>query len=137
MVGAALIEPDNDPKKILQVNLPLGLSLVPGTRIIVDGGQPLTSPYVYCLPAGCTAHYEASDELIGKLKKGQVLTVQGLNTANQPVTLSLPLSGFDKAYDGAPTDPKVYQAQEQKLQEDLQKRADESRKRLEVPPAAH
>ena len=43
----------------------------------------------------------------------------------------LPLADFGKAYDGPPTDPKVFEEQQKKLQDELQKRADEARKKLE------
>ena len=47
-------------------------------------------------------------------------------------------SDFAKAYDGPPTDPKVFEEQQKKLQDELQKRAEDARKRLESqqPPAA-
>jgi invasion protein IalB len=131
VVAAVLIEPENDPKKILRVTLPLGMSLQPGTRVIVDQGQPMTGPYVICFNNGCMADYEASAELIGKLKKGQGLVVQGINGAGQPISLVLPLGDFSKAYDGPPTDPKEFEAQQQKLQAELQRRAEEARKKLE------
>ena len=72
---------------MLRVTLPLGMSIQPGTRVIVDSGQPMTGPYVICFNNGCMADYEASGELIGKLKKGQGLVVQGINgcrPADQP-----------------------------------------------------
>jgi len=131
VVAAVLIEPENEPKKILRVTLPLGMSLQPGTRVIVDQGQPMTGPYVICFNNGCMADYEASTELIGKLKKGQGLVVQGINGAGQAISLVLPLGDFQKAYDGAPTDPKEFEAQQQKLQAELQRRAEEARKKLE------
>ena len=136
VVAAVLIEPENEPKKILRVTLPLGMSLQPGTRVIVDQGQPMTGPYVICFNNGCMADYEASTELIGKLKKGQGLVVQGINGAGQAISLVLPLGDFQKAYDGAPTDPKEFEAAQKKLQEELQKRAEETRKKLEAnaPP---
>src|SRR5262245_28714635 len=81
VVAAVLIEPENDPKKVLRVTLPLGMSIQPGTRVIVDNGQPMTGPYVICFNNGCMADYEASGELIGKLKKGQGLVIQGINGA--------------------------------------------------------
>ena len=77
------------------------------------------------------ADYEASGELIGKMKKGQGLVIQGINGAGQPISLSVPLGDFAKAYDGPPTDPKVFEAQQQQLQQELQKRAEEARKKLE------
>src|SRR5881275_104618 len=136
VVAAVLIEPENDPKKVLRVTLPLGMSIQPGTRVIVDNGQPMTGPYVICFNNGCMADYEASGELIGKLKKGQGLVIQGINGAGQPISLVVPLGDFAKAYDGPPTDPKVFEAQQQQLQQELQKRAEEARKKLEGQPAA-
>jgi hypothetical protein len=51
--------------------------------------------------------------------------------------LPLPLLDFAKAYDGPPTDPKVFEEQQRKLQEELQKKAEEARKKLESQqPAA-
>ena len=57
VVAAVLIEPENDPKKVLRVTLPLGMSIQPGTRVIVDSGQPMTGPYVICFNNGCMADY--------------------------------------------------------------------------------
>src|SRR5215831_11281387 len=131
VVAAVLIEPENDPKKVLRVTLPLGMSIQPGTRVIVDNGQPMTGPYVICFNNGCMADYEASGELIGKLKKGQGLVIQGINGAGQAISLVVPLTDFAKAYDGPPTDPKKFEEQQKQLQEELQKRAEEARKKLE------
>jgi len=50
--------------------------------------------------------------------------------------LPLPLAEFAKAYDGPPTDPKVFEETQKKLQEELQKRAEEARKKLEANPPA-
>ena len=131
VVAAVLIEPDGEPKKILRVTLPLGMSIQPGTRVIVDQGQPMTGPYVICFQNGCMADYEASGELVGKLKQGKGLVVQGINGSGQPISLVLPLNDFAKAYDGPPTDPQVFEAQQKKLQDELQKRAEDARRRLE------
>jgi invasion protein IalB len=135
VVAAVVIEPEGDPKKVLRVTLPLGMSIQPGTRVIVDSGQPMTGPYVICFNNGCMADYEASVELIDKLKKGQGLVVQGINGAGQPLSLVVPLGDFAKAYDGAPTDPKEFEAQQKKLHEELEKRAKEAQRKLEQQPA--
>jgi len=132
VVAAALIEPEGEPKKILRVTLPLGMQLVHGTRIIIDSNQPQQAPYVICFQNGCMSDYEATPEVIAALKKGQNLVVQAINSNGAPLTLPLPLAGeFAKAYDGPPTDPKVFEENQKKLQEELQKRADEQRKKLE------
>jgi invasion protein IalB len=107
VVAAVLIEPDGEPRKLLRVTLPLGMSLLSGTRVIIDNGQPMTAPYVVCIPTGCVADYEASGELIAKMKTGQTIHVQGINGSGEPISLQLPLADFAKAYDGPPTDPKL------------------------------
>ena len=48
--------------------------------------------------------------------------MQGINGAGQALSLVLPLNDFAKAYDGPPTDPKVFEEQQKKLQEELQRR---------------
>jgi invasion protein IalB len=131
VVAAVLIEPETEPKKILRVTLPLGMQLIHGTRVIIDQNQPMTAPYVICFTNGCMADYEASAEMITKMKSGQGLVVQAINSTGQPISLVLPLTDFAKAYDGPPTDPKVFEEQQKKLQEELQRRADEARKKLE------
>jgi invasion protein IalB len=131
VAAAVLIEPEGQDRKILRVTLPLGMQLVHGTRVIVDQNQPMTAPYVICFTNGCMADYEANADMIGKLKKGQGLVLQAINATGQPISLTMPLSDFAKAYDGAPTDPKVFEEQQRKLQEELQRRADEARKKLE------
>jgi invasion protein IalB len=131
VVAAVLIEPEGQAKKVLRVTLPLGMRLPQGTRVIVDQGQPLTAPYILCLADGCVADYEASQELIGNMKKGQGIAVQGINSQGQAISLLLPLNDFGKAYDGPPTEPKVFEAQQKKLHNGLEKRAEEVREKLE------
>src|SRR6202790_1251112 len=134
VIAAVIIEPEGEPKKILRVTLPLGMQLVHGTRVIVDSNPPAQSPYVICFANGCMSDYEVTPELLANMKKGQNLVVQAINSNGAPLTLPLPLAEFAKAYDGPPTDPKVFEETQKKLQEELQKRAEEARKRLEANP---
>ncbi|WP_035638154.1 invasion associated locus B family protein [Bradyrhizobium sp. ORS 375] len=135
VVAAVIIEPEGEPKKILRVTLPLGMQLQPGTRIVVDNNQAQQSGYVICFQNGCMSDYEATPDFVASLKKGQTLYVQAINSNGTALTLPLPLqegnSSFAKAYDGPPTDPKEFEKTQQKLQEELQKRAEEQRKKLE------
>ena len=132
VIAAVIIEPEGEPKKILRVTLPLGMQLVHGTRVIVDSNPPAQSPYVICFANGCMSDYEVTPELLANMKKGQNLVVQAINSNGAPLTLPLPLAEFAKAYDGPPTDPKVFEETQKKLQEELQKRAEEARKKLEA-----
>jgi invasion protein IalB len=136
VIAAVIIEPEGEPKKILRVTLPLGMQLIHGTRVIVDNNPPAQSPYVICFANGCMSDYEVTPELLANMKKGQNLVVQAINSNGAPLTLPLPLAEFAKAYDGPPTDPKVFEETQKKLQEELQKRAEEARKKLEANPPA-
>ncbi len=131
-----LFEPEGEPK-VMRITVPLGMQLQHGTRMIIDQGQPAQSPYKICFPVGCMSDYPVTDDMIAKMKKGQVITLQAINMQGTPISLPLPLNDFAKAYDGPPTDPKVVEEQQRKLQEELQKRAEEARKKLEAQqPAA-
>jgi len=139
VIAAALIEPEGAPKKLFRITLPAPLQLQYGTRVIIDQEQPLTGPFFTCFSNGCMADYEATDDMVQKLKKGQTLTIQAINLAGSAISFPLPLADFAKAHDGPPTDPKVFEEQQKKLQDELQKRAEEARKKLESqggqPPA--
>jgi len=136
VIAAVIIEPEGEPKKILRVTLPLGMQLVHGTRVIVDSNPPAQAPYVICFQNGCMSDYDMTPELLANLKKGQNLIVQAINSNGAPLTLPLPLAEFAKAYDGPPTDPKVFEETQKKLQEELQKRAAEARAKLEAQQPA-
>jgi invasion protein IalB len=134
VVSAVLIEAEGETKRALRVMLPIGVALRPGSRVFVDEGQPMNGPYELCQPVGCFSEYEASTELIGKLKKGQNLVLQAMQPNNQAITLVVPLADFAKAYEGPPIDPQVFEQQQKKLQDELQRRAEEARKKLEGQP---
>ncbi|HKA47022.1 MAG TPA: invasion associated locus B family protein [Methyloceanibacter sp.] len=122
VVAAVLIEPEGDPKKILRITMPLGVALQPGTRVVIDQGQPMMGPYVICAGNGCMSDFEASGEFVDHMKRGKGLAVQGVNGGGQVITVVIPLADFAKAYDGPPTDPKVFEDQQRKRFEEFQKR---------------
>ena len=136
VVSVAVIEMDGEPKKLLRMSLPYGVNLQYGTRLIVDQNEPATAPFVTCLPpvvppGGCIADYDATADMINQRKKGQLLTVQAIHMNSQAMSPQLDLKDFAKAFDGPATDPKVFEEQQKKLQEELQKRAEKARERLE------
>jgi invasion protein IalB len=125
-----LFEPEGE-QRVLRVTVPLGMQIQHGTRLIIDQGQPAQEPYKICFPVGCMSDYPVTDEIMKQLKSGQTITVQAINMQGTPISLPLPLVDFAKAYDGPATDPKAFEEQQRKLQEELQKKADEARKKLE------
>jgi invasion protein IalB len=105
LVIVLLIEPEGSDAKLLRVTLPLGVALVPGARIVIDEKDAITAPFVVCLSKnGCMADYKADSDLIEKLKNGRSLAIQAFEKG-RPVSFTLPLAGFAKAYDGPASDP--------------------------------
>jgi invasion protein IalB len=133
VVAAILMEMEGEGKKVLQIMLPPGVYLPKGTRVVIDRDEPsaIIGTFLTCANGGCIAHLETTAEIVQKLKKGQNLYVQAYNMAQSVMTLSLPLADFAKAYDGPPTDPKELEEKNKKLQDELQRRANEQRQKLE------
>src|SRR5262249_16089776 len=84
-------------------------------------GQPAQSPYSICFPVGCMSDYQVPDDMIPKMKKGQNIIEQAINMQGTAISLPLPLKDFAKAYDGPQTDPKTFEEQQLKLQEELKR----------------
>jgi invasion protein IalB len=133
LAGAALYEMDGEATKLFRITLPLGMQLPQGTRVTLDKDEPISAPFIMCAPGGCMAQTQVKEDFVSKLKKGQQLTLQGINPAGQLATYAIPLVDFAKANEGPPTDPKEVEQQQKKLQEELQRRAEEARKKLETP----
>jgi invasion protein IalB len=137
LLASALVrEVQDDPKKQFIVSVPVGMLLRPGMRVVLDQNAPQPIAYSVCFPNACYGDMEINADYVAKLKKGQSLVIQTLNQVGRTINFPLSLKEFAKAYDGPPTDLKVVEEQQKKLQDELQKRAEEARKRLETTPAA-
>ena len=132
VLALAVYDIKGDDTKIVRMLMPIGLMLRPGFRFVVDNGQPTEGAYEICFPNGCFAEAKVKTATVDSMKKASVMNVSVRNQANAEVIFSVPMKGFGKAYDGAPVDPKVLQAQQQKLQAELQKRAEDEAKKLEA-----
>ena len=93
-----LVETDSSAKKLLRVMLPLGMDLRQGASIIIDDRERISVPYVACENRGCVADFDASN-LIGLLKQGRKLGIQGTNGHGKFISYVLPLDDFAAAYD--------------------------------------
>jgi invasion protein IalB len=120
LVIALLIEPEGGDTKLLRVTLPLGVALVPGARIVIDEKEAMTAPFVVCHPKnGCMADYKADTDLIERLKNGRSLAIQAFEKG-RPISFTLPLTGFAKAYDGPASDPTALNQRQEGLPNELQ-----------------
>ncbi|MDJ1156874.1 invasion associated locus B family protein [Chelatococcus sp. SYSU_G07232] len=136
VLAVAVYDVKGEPTKVVRFLMPLGLILQPGIRFAVDQGQPTAGRYAICFPNGCFAEAQVKEADVASMKKGTNINVSVQNQVGREVTFQVPLSGFGKAFDGAPIDPKVLEEQQKRLQEELQKRSDELRKRLEQQQGA-
>jgi len=134
VLALAVYDVKGDDQRIVRLLLPVALMLRPGFRFSVDKGATQDGGFEICFPNGCFAESKVKGPTIDQMKKGTSLNVMVKNQANNEVNFVLPLSGFAKAFDGAPIDPKVLEEQQKKLEEELQKRAEEQRKALEAQP---
>lgn len=136
VLALAVYDVKGDEQRIVRLLLPVALMLRPGFRFSVDKGATQEGGFEICFPNGCFAESKVRGPTIEQLKKGNTLNVTVKNQANNEVVFAIPLTGFGKAFDGAAIDPKVLEEQQRKLEQELQKRAEEQRKALEAQPGA-
>lgn len=117
-----IIELQDEPKKRINISVPLGMRLQPGLRITLDK-DPVNIPFVLCQPiqgggATCIGDLEVEASFVAKFRKANAIYLQMVNGTGR--TLSLPISNadFGKAYDGPGVDAKVAMEQERKRMEE-------------------
>ncbi|SFM54582.1 invasion associated locus B family protein [Methylobacterium pseudosasicola] len=136
VLAVAVYEMKNAAQKqevrVVRYLLPLGLLLQPGIRFNVDGQAATPGRFAVCFPNGCFAEAGGVDAgVIAAMKKGTTLNVSVQNQTQREVTFAVPMAGFGKAFDGPAIDPKVLEEQQKKLQQELEKRSEDMRKKLE------
>ena len=70
-------------------------------------------------------------DIIAEAEEGPEPVRAGLQHGAERHDAGLPLGDFAKAYDGPATDPKELEEKNKKLQDELQRRANEQRQKLE------
>ena len=136
VLALAVYDVKGDDTKIIRMLVPVGLMLRPGFRFSIDKGPLMEGGYEICFPNGCFGEAKVKGAIIDTMKKATALSVTVKNQVNAEVNFNIPLANFGKAYDGPPTDPKVFEETQKKLQEELQKRAAEARAKLEAQQPA-
>jgi len=121
----------NEPNRVVRMLMPLGLLLQPGIRFAADQNRPINGSYAICFPNGCFAEANIDDDVIDQFKAGETLNVSVQNQVGQVVTFAVPLEGFTAGFEGDPIDPQELEEQQRRLQEELQRRSDEMRERLQ------
>lgn len=130
-IALAVYDIKGDDVRVVRLLMPVGLLLKPGFRFSADKGPQIEGNFEICMPNGCFAEAKVKGPTIDSLKKATALNVAVKNSANIEVDFGIPLAGFGKAFDGAPIDPKVLQAQQEQLQKQLEAKAQQQRETLE------
>jgi hypothetical protein len=150
------VEQAGDPTATLRMGLPHVVAQDHGAEILIDQDQPIARPFKQCFPSGlCIVEHQARTvDLVARLKSGRTIAAQGVNTNGQPLIVRFSLEGFAEAYDGPGAalgppsterrrecdsngcyfdDPEFEKAQKARhaLQNELQRCAEEARKKLE------
>jgi invasion protein IalB len=117
-------------KKLIQVAVPPVALIQPGIQIKIDDAQPTGVKYVVCTPGECLALGEINADYIANLKRGGNLAIAMLNPQGKPVNFEMSLAGFTAVYDGPGINPAEAQARQQKLEDELKRKADAARQQL-------
>ncbi len=127
-----------DEKKVVRVQLPEGLLIRPGFRLVLEKGEPVEGRYSICAGGSCFAEAEVSQSQLNVLKKSAIASIIVRNQVGSEVTFNVPMHDFAASIDGPAVDPKKIAAQNKALQEQLEKRAEQQREKIEKqkPPAA-
>ncbi|WEK52739.1 MAG: invasion associated locus B family protein [Candidatus Kaistia colombiensis] len=96
----------------------------------METGSPLGGSHVVCEPSVCYAQAEIDAGFISAMKKGSKLVAISLNPQGKPIVFPFSLAGFTKVVDGEGLDRAAGKARRDALQDQLQKNAEENRKKL-------
>ncbi len=80
---------------------PLGTLLTAGLSVQVDSNAAATYPFNWCTRSGCFARFGVDDGGVSTLKRGAkaTVTLRSIGLPEEPVVLTLSLTGFTAAYD--------------------------------------
>ncbi|HWL93503.1 MAG TPA: invasion associated locus B family protein [Phycisphaerae bacterium] len=121
---------EREGKRLVQIAVPPVALIQPGVQIKIDDGEPTGVKYVVCTPNECLALGEINDDFIERLKQGGTMLISMLNPQGKPVNFDLSLVGFTAIYDGPGITQAEAQANSQRLQEELERRAEAAKQQL-------
>jgi len=125
-----------DDRRFARFNLPLGLLLRPGFRLLVDKSEPIEGHYVICFQGACIGEADLTAANLKALKASSNLSIVTRNSSGYEVTFNAPMKDFGAAFDGPSVDPKVIEQQNAELQKQLEEKARQQREMLEKQQSA-
>jgi invasion protein IalB len=127
LITAMVRKVEGEPKQQLIIRLPTAYALVipAGVQAKIDEDKPIDLQYMICFPAGCQAQTDLTPEVMEAMRKGKQMVVAAVNFQQKTMGFPVPLSGFNKAFDGPAADPVKYEESRKQLMEMFRKRQQE------------
>jgi invasion protein IalB len=127
LIAAAVRKVEGEEKMQLLIRVPTAYALVipAGVQVKIDEEQPIQLQYAICFPTSCQVQLELTKELLESMRKGKQMVVAAMNIQQKTMGFPVPLSGFAKAFDGAPVDSVKYEESRRQLMEVFRKRQQE------------
>ncbi|MDF2621348.1 MAG: Invasion associated locus family protein [Xanthobacteraceae bacterium] len=122
LVRFGVFEVKDDPKKAFTVAFPTGLLLRNGFRVALANEQPMLGTFVMCDERVCRGDLQVDQGFVDRMKKAPGLTLQVANAVGRLISYPIGLGDFAKVYEGAPTDPKAFDEQLKKIQDQVKTR---------------
>ena len=114
-----------------QIVVPPARFIPAGIKLRIDGDRENTLPYWVCMPDRCMAETKLTEPLVKALKRGSTVKLVTTNFQRQQNPLEVSLKGFTAAFDGPPLKREENAARQQRMKEELQKKAAETRRKLQ------
>jgi len=130
VASANLRELVGENKRELVVAVPVGVKLKQGLKLQIDKGKAVPLTFDVCSLQGCYATAEVSNDLLNQFKKGSRLTLAAVMAPNRGFQIPVALGSFKQAFEGQGADYRKVSEERKKLEEGLQKRAQEAGQRL-------
>ena len=118
-------------RKFMQVSVPSARLIPPGLLMQIDGGKGSKLEYAVCMPDLCITEMPVTDGMIANLKKGKEVVFTSINFQRAPNPIKMSLQGFTGIFDGPAMEQSKLEERQRLLQEEMQKKAGEARKKLE------
>jgi len=119
LVRFGIFEVKDDPKKAFIVSFPTGLLLRNGFRVALANEQPMMGTFIMCDNQVCRGDVQVDQGFIDRMKKAPGLTLQVANAVGRVISYPIGLGDFAKVYDGPETDPKVFEENLKKIQDQV------------------
>ena len=131
LASVAIRETEGEQRRLVLTSVPVGMLIQPGLQLQVDSNEPVKANYSICFPNACYAELGLeNDAFVNQLKAGGKLRVTALNQQAKPVRFEMTLIGFTDTYEGEGVNPQELQAQQEQLQQELNRKAEAARQRL-------